>query len=80
MVLGSGGVNIIWKLVGNDSGVISELLEIDPEQIVNRKVQIWGIFPDINSKHDRKLKSQFQISTSSKESSPGTPFKMCSRS
>ena len=57
MVLGLRRVNIIWKLVGNDSGVILELLEIDPEQIFNRKVHIWDIFPDINSKKCRKLKS-----------------------
>ena len=35
MVLGSCRVNIIWKVVRNDPGVILELLEIDPEPFLS---------------------------------------------
>ena len=80
MVLGLRRVNIIWKLPRNYSGFILELLEIDSGSFSNQKVNILNMFLYINSKHEEKSKSDFQISTSSNESRPGTPFKMCSRS
>ena len=70
----------MWKFVRNDSGVILELLEIDLERCSNQKVNIWNISIGINSEHEKKSKSDFQISTSSNESRPGTPFQVCSRS
>ena len=80
MVWGSWRVNIIWKLLWNDSGVILELLEIDLEPGFNQKVNIWNISLYINSENEGKSKSYFQISSSGNESRPGAHFKMCSRS
>ena len=42
-----------WKLLGNDSGMILELLEIDSEPFSNRKVHIWDIVPEINSPNEK---------------------------
>ena len=78
MVLGLRMVNIMWKLVRNDSGATLKLLEIDLEQFCSQEVDIWNMSVDINSETEKKSKSDFQILTSSNESRPGTPFKMCS--
>ena len=80
MVLGSWRTNIIWKLHRNDSGVILELLEIDLDPFFKQKNDILNMYLNINFKNEEKSKSEFQISSSSNESSPGTPFRMCSRS
>ena len=44
MVSGSLRVNIIWKLLQSDSGVIFELLEIDSASFLNVKVHFLNIF------------------------------------
>ena len=80
IILGSEGVDIIWKLLRNDSGIILRLLEIDLEPFFDQKVNILKIFLDTNSPNCKISKSCFRISTSSNEIKPGTRFKMCSRS
>ena len=57
---GSLRANIIWKLVWNDSEVILNLLEIDPESFFNVKVYILSISPDINSQNEKNSKSNFK--------------------
>ncbi len=61
MVWGLRRVDITWKLLGNDSGMILELLETDSEPFSNRKFHIWDIVPEINSQNE---KSQNLISKS----------------
>ena len=46
MVLGSWRLNIIWKLLRNDSGVILELLEIDSGSIFDVNVCCLHMFLD----------------------------------
>ena len=80
MVSGSWRVNVIWKLLQNYAKFILELLEIDSGSFSNQKVHIGNIFLYTNSENGEKSKYDFQISSSSNETRPGTPFKMCSRS
>ena len=47
-------VNIVWKLIRNDSGVILELLGIDLEPFSNQKMNIWNISVDTNSENEKK--------------------------
>ena len=47
MVLGSGRLNIIWKLLRNDSGVILKLLEIGSGSFFNVKIHNLNIFLDL---------------------------------
>ena len=47
MVLGSWRLNIIWKLLWNDSGVILEILEIDSGSFFNVKVNVLNICLDL---------------------------------
>ena len=44
MVSGLRRVNIIWKLLRNDSGVILEILEIDSGTFFSAKVSFLNIF------------------------------------
>ena len=48
MVLGSWRVNIIWKLLQNDSVVFLESLEIDSESFLNVKVYFLDIVLILN--------------------------------
>ena len=80
MVLGSWRQNIIWKLLRNDSGVILEILEIDPDSFFNVKVYFLNIFLDLKLIFYKIWEFWSDISTSTHKSRPGTHFKMCSRS
>ena len=80
MVLGSGRLNIIWKLLRNDSGVILKLLEMDSGSFFNVKIHNLNIFLDLKLIFYKIWEFWSDISTSSNKSGPGTHFKMCSRS
>ena len=47
MFFGSWRLNIIWKLLRNDSGVILEILEIDSGSFFDVKVYFMNIFLDL---------------------------------
>ena len=52
--------NIIWKLLQNDSGMILNLLEINPEPFLGSKGHIWNIFLIINSRHNKNQNLNFK--------------------
>ena len=54
MVVGSRRVNIIWKLLWNDSGILLDLLELDLEHVFNQKVDILIIYDPKNRVFDQK--------------------------
>ena len=80
MVLGSWRPNIIWKLLRNDTGVISELLDIDSGTFSNAKLHVLNICLDVKLIFYNFQEFWSDISTSTNKSRPGTPFKRCSRS
>ncbi len=65
---GSLRASNVWKLLRIESEIILELLENHLEHF------------EYKLQKREHLKSQFQISSSSNESRPGTHFQMCSRS
>ena len=69
MEIGLEWLRSYFKFIGNRSRIIFQCKSIHFEYFSWYKLPKW-----------EKLKIQFQISTSSNKSRPGTPFKMCSRS
>ena len=80
MVWGSWRLNIIWKLLRNNSGVLLEILEIDSGLFFNVKVYFLNIFCDLKFIFRKMWEFRSDISTYTNKSRPGTLFKMCSRS
>ena len=73
--LASLRVNIIWKLLRNDSGVSSILLEIDLASFFNVKLDILNIYLHSNSPNENIAKFNFKSQHLIINLDQGTPLK-----